>query len=181
MELEDNYQHKPPRHLRLIQALILLLMIVFIFIIGLQLLRRGLTQPTSGMAPDFAMTTFNGENFRLSDLRGQIVIVNFWASWCLPCREEAPILQSVWERYRERGVTVVGIAYLDSETEALAFLAEFNVTYPNGQDLRTEISNVYRIQGVPETFVIDRDGNIVEFIIAPVREGQLEAIIERLR
>jgi cytochrome c biogenesis protein CcmG, thiol:disulfide interchange protein DsbE len=181
MELEDNFQPKSPGHLRLIPALILLVMIVFIFIIGLQLFRGGLTQPTSGMAPDFAMTTFNGENFRLSDLRGQIVIVNFWASWCLPCREEAPILQSVWERYRERGVTVVGIAYLDTETEALAFLGEFNITYPNGQDLRTEISNVYRIRGVPETFVIDRDGNIVEFIIAPVREGQLDIIIERLR
>lgn len=149
-------------------------------VIGMQLARQNQTQPTSGPAPDFSLTTFNGDTFRLTEQRGKVVVVNFWASWCGPCRDEAPILQSVWERYRDQSVVLVGVAYLDSDQDSRAFIDEFGITYPNGPDRGTRISETYRIQGVPETFVVDQNGQIVEFIIAPVQPGQLDTILDRI-
>jgi cytochrome c biogenesis protein CcmG/thiol:disulfide interchange protein DsbE len=149
-------------------------------VIGMALMRQNQTQPTAGPAPAFSLTTFDGQALALAELRGKIVIVNFWASWCGPCREEAPALQSIWERYQDQDVLVVGVAYADSENGSLAFIEEFGLTYPNGADLGTRISDDYNIKGVPETFIIDQDGNIAEFIYAQVTEAQLSRSIERL-
>ena len=149
-------------------------------VIGIQLANQLQTQPTSGPAPDFELTTFDGETFNLSDLRGQVVVLNFWASWCVPCRDEAPILESLWRRYRSQRVVVVGVAYADSQQGSLEFIEEFNISYPNGPDVGTRISDEYRITGVPETFVINEAGEIVFFIPAPISEGQLDAIIRPL-
>ena len=151
-----------------------------VVIIGLQLVKRNLTQPQAGLAPEFTLTLFDGKPFELTEQRGKIVIINFWASWCGPCREEAPILQEVWDRFREQGVVVIGIAYVDTESRSRAFIDEFDITYPNGPDVGTVVADQYRIQGVPETFVVDETGNIAEQIIGPVRSGQLEEIIGRL-
>jgi cytochrome c biogenesis protein CcmG/thiol:disulfide interchange protein DsbE len=138
--------------------------ILFAAVIGIALLRGQQTQPTSGQAPDFSLTTFDGEPFRLSDQRGRIVLVNFWASWCAPCREEAPLLEAIWQDYRNRGVVVVGIAYADLDSESRAFIEAFGVTYPNGADVGTLISkNQYHIIGVPESFIIDQNGQIQRF------------------
>lgn len=127
------------------------------------------------------MTTFDGEPFRLADQREKIVIINFWASGCVPCREEAPGLQDIWERFRDQGVVLVDTADLDSEAESRAFIDEVDITYPNGLDVGTTISEAYRIEGVPETFVVDQTGTIVELIIAPVGPGQLDQIVSHLR
>jgi cytochrome c biogenesis protein CcmG, thiol:disulfide interchange protein DsbE len=169
-------------HQRLGPASVALLVgfILFASVVGIQLMARGVTQPTSGQAPDFALTTFEGDTFRLSDLRGKVVVLNFWASWCGPCRDEAPTLQSLWERYREQGVIVVGVDYADTESGARKFIEEFGITYPNGPDMGTRIADEYNIQGVPETFVINQQGNVVQFIIAPVQPGQVDATIDRL-
>lgn len=154
--------------------------VLIILVLGISLARAGQRQPTSGPAPDFTLRTFEGDVFTLSDQRGKVVVINFWASWCVPCREEAPILQDVWERYRDRGVVLVGVAYLDVERGALAFIDEFGITYPNGLDTAKKISRRYKIKGVPETFIVDQDGNIVEFYIGPAKAGQLDAILEGL-
>lgn len=155
-------------------------LVLFMTVIGWAYVDGNTTQPTSGPAPDFTLTTFDGESFRLSDQRGKVVVINFWASWCVPCRDEAPILQSVWERYRERGVILVGVTYLDSESASLAFIQEFGISYFNGPDIGTIISEEYRITGVPETFIVDQNGDIVEAIIAPITVGQLDRILEPL-
>lgn len=161
-----------------IVLLVGILAVVAVF--GWALIRSNQTQPTAGPAPDFTLTTYDGQEYRLSDLRGQVVIVNFWASWCVPCRVEAPDLQRVYDRYKDRGVTILGVAYTDTDTNALAFIDEFDMTYPTGPDLGTRISDRYNILGVPETFVIDQQGNIVKFIIAPTSEAELSALIDGL-
>jgi len=178
--LQEDHVEAPRQRLSPVSIALLVGFLLFAGVIGIQLIARGATQPISGQAPDFELTTFDGDTFRLSDFRGKVVVLNFWASWCIPCRDEAPTLQSLWERYREQGVVLIGVDYVDVEANARAFIEEFGITYPNGSDMGTRISGDYHIQGVPETFVIDPQGNVVALIIAPVQRGQLDAIIDRL-
>ncbi len=154
--------------------------VVVVAVFGLALARRNETQPKSGAAPDFTLTTFNGEQFRLSDQRGKVVVINFWASWCIPCRDEAPALQATWERYKDKDVLFVGVDYADTDDNALAFIKEFGITYPNGPDVGIKIFTAYRVQGVPETFVIDQQGNVAQFLYAGVNEKQLGSAIDLL-
>lgn len=166
--------------LNFFSVLLLLFIITVAAVFGAALLLRQQTQPTAGPAPDFTFTTLDGSQVRLSDLKGRVVVLNFWASWCGPCRDEAPALQAVWERYRDRGVVLLGVAYTDTERGARAFVEEFRQTYPNGLDIGTRISEMYHIQGVPETFIINRDGEVVEFIMQPLTEAALVERLERL-
>ncbi len=131
-------------------------------------------------APVFTLQTFDGQSIRLADLRGQVVVINFWASWCVPCEAEAAELEKAWRRYAEQGVMFLGVDYVDTETEARAFLQEFGVTYPNGPDLQTAISHSYRVRQVPETFVVDPSGTLAKVFIGPTTEAQLSAAIEPL-
>jgi cytochrome c biogenesis protein CcmG/thiol:disulfide interchange protein DsbE len=134
----------------------------------------------SGTAPDFTITTFDGETYTLSALRGQVVIVNFWASWCDPCREEAAYLEQTWHKYSDQGVVFIGVDYVDTEREALAYIDEFDITYPNGPDIGTRISDEYRIQGVPETFFIAKNGELRGMHVGPLEPPQLDEKIEEL-
>lgn len=133
-----------------------------------------------GLAPDFTLDTFAGEQVVLSRLRGQVVVINFWASWCPPCREEAAYLESTWRAYRDRGVVFIGVDYVDTEPAALAYLQEFDITYPNGPDMGTRISQAYRIQGVPETFYVAKDGTLRGVKIGPLSPPELEQRLEEL-
>jgi cytochrome c biogenesis protein CcmG/thiol:disulfide interchange protein DsbE len=161
-------------------------LLVWTFVIGLlgamgwKLWQNSLGQASSGPAPDFTLTTFDGQTLRLSDLRGKVVVINFWASWCIPCRAETPMLESAWREYRDRSVVFVGVAYLDDETAARNFIAEFNVTYPNGPDVGTQIAPRYRIKGIPETFFVDAAGQLRGVYIGPIPEAELRQRIETL-
>lgn len=139
----------PPAHgrSRLVSAGLIFASLLLVVVLGITLARRNETQPTTGIAPDFTLTTFGGETLRLSELSSQVVVLNFWASWCVPCRDEAPILQDAWERYRDRGVLFIGIGYADMESDALAFIEEFGITYPNGPDIGLAISDRYPYPG----------------------------------
>jgi cytochrome c biogenesis protein CcmG/thiol:disulfide interchange protein DsbE len=182
--LEQLEQAESPSARRGLSAGALVLLagvVVAVIVIGVAFLRSQQTQPTSGLAPDFTLPTLDGETFRLSDQRGQVVVINFWASWCGPCRDEAPALQRIWERYRDQGVMVVGVTYADEPDDSRAFMREFGVTYPNLDDARSEVSkDFYHITGVPETFVVDQAGNVARFYFSVVNEAELTAVIDEL-
>ena len=134
----------------------------------------------SGMAPDFSVTGFDGREFNLSRARGQVVIVNFWASWCPPCREEAAYLEETWRKYEDKGVIFVGVDWVDTEKAALAYIKEFDITYLNGPDIGTRAAQAYNIQGVPETFFVAKNGELRGVHIGPLKAPQLDEKIEEL-
>jgi len=97
----------------------------------------------------------------LASLRGKVVVLNFWASWCVPaCYDEAPALERTWREYKDKGVTVVGVDVQDKEEAAREFLAKFNHSFPNAPDPKGRVSVDYGVYGVPETFFIDRKGRV---------------------
>jgi cytochrome c biogenesis protein CcmG/thiol:disulfide interchange protein DsbE len=154
--------------------------VAFLLLLSYGLLSRPGSGPLSeGPAPDFSLQLFDGGQLSLADLHDQVIVVNFWGSWCAPCRKEAPVLEKVWQEYQGQGVTFIGIAYKDTEGKARAFLDEFGITYPNALDPANRVARAYRVQGVPETFFI-KDGEIVNFYIGPLTEDQLVTRIERL-
>ncbi len=161
---------------RIVVWAVVALIIVFL---AFGLIQAFQSQPTEGVAPDFTMETYDGGSITLSDLRGQVVVINFWASWCGPCAEEAPDLQQAWEDYRDQGVMFIGVDYVDSEEKGLAYIERFGITYPNGADLGTKISDLYHIRGVPETFVINREGEITYFAMQPLTYQQIASEIEK--
>lgn len=154
--------------------------VTYSLVLGLlAILGWGLTQAqagpkSSGMAPDFTLNMFDGQEITLSELRGKVVVINFWASWCPPCKEEAPYLEEMWRKYKDQDVVFLGVDYVDTELEALAYIEELGITYPNGPDLGTKISQAYRIQGVPETFFIAKDGTLKGVKIGPLYPPELE-------
>ena len=122
-------------------------------------LKRG----TPVQAPGFTLPRLDEEgDLSLASLRGKVVVVNFWASWCAPCKQEAPVLEEAWERYRDRGVVVVGIDYDDFREDARRFARENGMSYPIVYDKSGKLLEKYGSFGVPVTFVVDRAGRIVD-------------------
>jgi cytochrome c biogenesis protein CcmG/thiol:disulfide interchange protein DsbE len=123
---------------------------------------REIPSPLVGRpASPFALTTFDGQPISLDPLRGRVVVVNFWASWCIPaCYDEAPSLERAWQAYRDRGVVLIGVNIQDKEEPARRFLARFGHSFPNAPDPAGRVAVDYGVYGVPETFFIDRKGRI---------------------
>jgi cytochrome c biogenesis protein CcmG/thiol:disulfide interchange protein DsbE len=145
---------------------------------GLIKVQKGPVQ--DGIAPDFSLTSFEGETLTLSELQGQVIIINFWASWCPPCRDEAPYLEQTWRKYKDQDVIFIGVDYVDTDKEALAYIEEFDITYFNGPDIGTRISQAYNIQGVPETFFIAKNGELRGMHVGPLFPPDLDNKIEGL-
>ena len=169
--------------------------LVWTFLVGLLVLmgigvtraQQGTVQPGE-VIPDFSLTLFSGYEYngqsevRISDLRGKVIFMNFWASWCKPCEQEASVLEEAWRYYQPDGkVVFLGVDYVDTEPEARVFLKKFGNTYPNGPDLGTAISQMFRIQGVPETFIIDTKGILRYVKIGPfLSVDEIKAMIDPL-
>ena len=160
-----------------------LVALVFVALLALRLYEtKRSAHRASGMAPPLVFTTFDGETINLDDLRGKGVVVNFWASWCDPCRDEAALLEATWRRERGNGIVFLGLDYLDQEPAARAYLSEFHITYPSGPDLRSQVARRYGIKGVPETFFINPAGEIVEFVIGPVvSQARMDQLMDEIR
>lgn len=164
-----------------ILAWLAVLAILLILAVGLLRSQQGSVN-VGQRIPDFTLTTFDGQTIRTTDLRGKVLVVNFWASWCKPCEQEAADLEAAWRFYQARGdVVFLGVDYVDTEPEARAYLEKFEITYPNGPDLGTRISQAFRIRGVPETYIVDQNG-ILQFVqIGPFRSlSQIKSVIDPL-
>jgi cytochrome c biogenesis protein CcmG/thiol:disulfide interchange protein DsbE len=116
----------------------------------------------SPAAPTFTLEQLDGSGpLALADLRGKAVIVNFWASWCEPCKDEAPFLQETYERYRDQGLVVLGIDVEDFRKDAQRFVDRYEITYPNVRDVKKQTIGAWGVTGYPETFFVDRTGKLV--------------------
>jgi len=165
----------------------LLVGLLAVVAIGLKLAQQGTVQPGDKI-PDFSLKLYSGYEFdgqtdvKLSDLGGKVVVLNFWASWCKPCEQEAAELEAAWRYYEPGGkVIFLGAGYVDTEPEALAYLKKFAITYPNSPDPGTRVSQLFRIKGVPETYVIAPDGTLTYVQVGPFSSAeQIKAIIDPL-
>lgn len=111
-------------------------------------------------APDFTLKSASGENIKLSELRGQVVMINFWASWCGPCRQEMPLLDALHERYSPMGFTLLGVNVEKDATKARQLLEDLPVKFPILFDQKNQVSKDYDVIAMPSTVLVDRDGNI---------------------
>ena len=123
--------------------------------------------------PDFTVTTFSGETYQVSQLRGKIILLNFWSSWCASCDEEGAALEEVWQEVKDDGeIVFLGVNYVDTEKDSLAFLERYGITFPNGPDMGSRISRMFKVEAVPESYIIGRDGRLVAIQIGPFQSAE---------
>lgn len=148
---------------------------------GLNQSQRGSVQINDAV-PAFTLTGFDGKQYATSDLAGKVILVNFWASWCDPCKQEAADLEAAWKYYQPGGkVVFMGVDWVDTEPEAKSFIKQFGITYLNGPDLRTAISQIFRIKGVPETYIVDKTGHLKNVKIGPFSSlSEIQGMIDPL-
>lgn len=144
---------------------------------------RAIDSPLPGRAaPEFVLPVMEAEDsIRLADLRGHIVVLNFWASWCVPCLAEHPVLTNAAMAYHDRGVRFLGVLYRDSPQNARRWIDRLGgASYPTVLDDGSRAAIDYGLAGVPETFIIDRDGRIARKHIGPITDAQLAALLDPL-
>jgi len=136
----------------------------------------------SQLAPEFTLTTLEGKEVSLEDYRGKLVLLNFWASWCIPCKAEMPLIQEVYEKYQDRGLVVLGMNMtdLDQREDAEKFVEETGVTFPILLDDSGSVSEAYRVISVPTSFFIDPSGVVRNFQLGPMSADQLDEYMSKL-
>ena len=139
---------------------------------------------SSGMtgrpAPDFALKSSTGDNLRLSEFRGDVVMINFWATWCGPCRQEMPLLDELYQRYNRVGFNLLGVNIDDDSNRAMAMIRELGVGFPVLFDSRKEVSKMYDVDAMPVTVLVDREGN-VRFVHQGYKPGYEEKYLDQVR
>jgi len=132
-------------------------------------------------APDFTLGVLNthpGPPIHLASLKGRPVMLNFWASWCDPCKQEAPLLEAMWQRVQGQGIVFIGIDFEDRQSDGLSFLHTYGITYPNVVDTDGSVAISYGVTGVPETVFIDRHGVFVHKVIGELTAQTLQSNLQ---
>ena len=142
--------------------------------------QSGEVEVETGPAPMFLLPLLDGDVLDTKELRGKVVMVDFWSSWCPPCIEEAPVLASTYPRYADKGVEFVGVAIWDQEAEVNRYVERFNMTYPNGIDAQGRVAISYGVRGIPEKFFLDRKGRLVRKYVGPFSAATLESMLEEM-
>lgn len=135
------------------------------------------------LAPDFTLDTLDGNQVTLSELRGKILVINFWATWCPPCREETPALEKVYEQYKDSGMVILGVNLTDQDSvsEVEFFVQEFKLTYPILLDRDGSVSALYQLKGLPTTLFVNREGIIRTVVVGgPMSETFIRSRVEAL-
>jgi len=147
---------------------------------ALTLSAPAMTADSRGPAPDFELPARDGQSVRLSDLRGQVVLINFWATWCGPCRKEMPLLEQLHQRYEPLGFTLLGVNVEENPGDAEAFLEDVPVSFPVLFDPQNEVSRMYDVSAMPSTVIVDREGN-VRYLHHGYQEGYENAYQDQIR
>lgn len=134
----------------------------------------------ANVAAPFALELMDGEMLELADLQGKVVMVDFWASWCTPCRQEAPVLKQVYLEYADLPVEFVGVDIWDRRADAEQYVKDFEVPYPNGVDESGAIAIDYGVRGIPEKFFIGKDGLVRRKFVGPMQADALRAALDEL-
>jgi len=129
-------------------------------LIGLANLGTAASDLTGQSAPDFALKSATGENLRLSEYRGDVVMINFWATWCGPCRQEMPLLDDLYSRYQRVGFSLLGVNIDDDSRRAMQMVEELGVNFPVLFDQKKEVSRLYQVEAMPVTVIVDRTGTV---------------------
>ena len=130
--------------------------------------------------PDFALTSLDGENLRLSEYRGEVVMINFWATWCGPCRQEMPLLDELYGRYERVGFQLLGVNIDDDPRRAMEMAEELGISFPVLFDDRKEVSELYRVEAMPVTVILDREG-VVRYTHYGYKPGYEEYYLDQVR
>ena len=133
-----------------------------------------------GVAPDFTLNSHSGNNLRLSEFRGEVVMINFWASWCGPCRQEMPLLEELYTQYNPMGFTILGVNVEEDSGKAKQLLKDIPVSFPVLFDTQSKVSKLYDVVAMPSTILVDRDGN-VRYLHHGYKPGYEEAYQEQVR
>jgi len=132
------------------------------------------------VAPDFTLKSVNGKNLRLSDYQGEVVLINFWASWCGPCLQEMPVLSELHDRYKALGFTVLGINVEEESGKARKLLQEISVSFPVLLDNESVVSRLYNVVAMPSTVLVDRDGNM-RYLHKGYKPGLEDVYLQQIR
>jgi len=163
--------------------LMLVLAAGFLGLLGFGLTRDAQVLPSAIIgqeAPSFDLETLTGDSLSLASLEGHVVILNFWASWCIPCREEHPVLEMAAGHYKDHDVRMLGVVYQDNRANARQFLARNGGTWPSVLDPNSQVAIAYGVYGVPETFFLDPHGRIVKKHVGPVPWDYLTSTVDSL-
>ena len=131
-----------------------------VVMLGLSPLAQAANETLQGVAPNFVLPTFGKKQVQLADFKGEVVMVNFWASWCGPCREEMPLIEGLYKKYSKLGFTVLAVNVDANPKDAAKMLKEIPVSFPIGFDTKNKVSELYKVDSMPSTVMVDRKGNM---------------------